>query len=221
MTEARFRAMLERKSDMEPPRVRLYLSGLDTYVHVSIPSRDYAVVYSDAPSKDNAFPLEINRIPYRLWSEIRLDEPVDPRYMRWQTLSRADTWLHTDPTPAASRKVRTDILPAVFAWLTSRQAQKYRTEGALYEARHALSRAQELFERAKVEMEKSRAEAERFRALLVTLEEEQAAHKVHTVGGKPIPPEGVPYGTTHDYDCPACQDTPFTASPRSETYWAS
>lgn len=44
---------------------------------------------------------------------------------------------------------------------------------------------------------------------------------VHTVRGKAIGPEGVPYGTTHDMDCPACQGTPFTASPRSETYWAS
>ncbi len=47
------------------------------------------------------------------------------------------------------------------------------------------------------------------------------AKPVHTVHGKAIGPEGVPYGTTHDMDCPACQDTPFTASPRSETYWAS
>jgi len=44
---------------------------------------------------------------------------------------------------------------------------------------------------------------------------------VHTVRGLPIGPEGVAYGTTHDMSCPACQDTPFTASPRSETYWAS
>jgi hypothetical protein len=44
---------------------------------------------------------------------------------------------------------------------------------------------------------------------------------VHTVRGKPIGPEGVPYGTTHDYECPACQGTSFTASPRSETYWSS
>lgn len=29
------------------------------------------------------------------------------------------------------------------------------------------------------------------------------------------------YGERHDMDCPACQDTPFTLSPRSETYWAS
>jgi hypothetical protein len=44
---------------------------------------------------------------------------------------------------------------------------------------------------------------------------------IHTVRGKPIGPEGAPYGTTHDMDCPSCQDTPFTASPRSETYWSS
>ena len=29
------------------------------------------------------------------------------------------------------------------------------------------------------------------------------------------------YGRTHDMDCPGCQDTPFTLSPRSETYWAT
>ena len=44
--------------------------------------------------------------------------------------------------------------------------------------------------------------------------------KRHTVNGK-TSDEGWAYGTTHDYDCPACQDTPFTASPRSETYWSS
>ena len=43
----------------------------------------------------------------------------------------------------------------------------------------------------------------------------------HTVGGKVIGPEGVPYGTTHDMLCPGCQGTSFTASPRSETYWSS
>ena len=47
--------------------------------------------------------------------------------------------------------------------------------------------------------------------------------KRHRVGGKPIPSTGVPYGTTHDNDCPGegCADVPFTLSPRSETYWAS
>ena len=25
----------------------------------------------------------------------------------------------------------------------------------------------------------------------------------------------------HTMDCPGCQDTPFTSSPRSETYWSS
>lgn len=29
------------------------------------------------------------------------------------------------------------------------------------------------------------------------------------------------YGERHDMDCPGCQDTPFTLSPRSETYWAT
>ncbi len=33
--------------------------------------------------------------------------------------------------------------------------------------------------------------------------------------------KGIPYGTTHDMDCPGCINTPFTASPRSETYWSS
>jgi len=44
---------------------------------------------------------------------------------------------------------------------------------------------------------------------------------LHTVRGEPIGPDGVPYGTTHDYDCPGCAGTAYTASPRSETYWAS
>ena len=44
---------------------------------------------------------------------------------------------------------------------------------------------------------------------------------VHTYRGQPIGPEGLPYGTPHDYDCPGCIDTPFTLSPRSETYWSS
>lgn len=43
----------------------------------------------------------------------------------------------------------------------------------------------------------------------------------HTVRGKPIGPEGVPYGTTHDMDCPGCAGTPYLLSPRSETYWSS
>lgn len=45
--------------------------------------------------------------------------------------------------------------------------------------------------------------------------------KTHTIAGKPVGPEGSPYGVTHDYDCPGCADIPFTASPRSETYWSS
>jgi hypothetical protein len=48
-----------------------------------------------------------------------------------------------------------------------------------------------------------------------------ASSASHTVRGKAIGSEGIPYGTTHDYDCPACATTSFTASPRSETYWAS
>lgn len=50
---------------------------------------------------------------------------------------------------------------------------------------------------------------------------------VHTRGGDVIGdpngkyPNGIQYGQTHDADCPGCKDTPFTASPRSETYWAS
>lgn len=43
----------------------------------------------------------------------------------------------------------------------------------------------------------------------------------HTVRGQTAGPEGWPYGTTHDMDCPGCQGTSFTASPRSETYWSS
>lgn len=44
---------------------------------------------------------------------------------------------------------------------------------------------------------------------------------IHTVRGEPIPPEGLPYGTLHDMDCPACKDKPFMLTPRSESYWAS
>lgn len=43
----------------------------------------------------------------------------------------------------------------------------------------------------------------------------------HTHRGEVIGLEGRPYGVTHDMDCPACQGTPFTLSPRSETYWSS
>ena len=42
---------------------------------------------------------------------------------------------------------------------------------------------------------------------------------VHTRNGKADGPWD--YGMTHDMDCPGCKDTPFTASPRSETYWSS
>lgn len=48
----------------------------------------------------------------------------------------------------------------------------------------------------------------------------QQEKPVHTVDGK-TSEDGWPYGTTHDYDCPGCVDTPFLASPRSETYWSS
>ena len=45
--------------------------------------------------------------------------------------------------------------------------------------------------------------------------------KDHTVrGGKPAAQFGA-YGVTHDMDCPGCEGTSFTASPRSETYWSS
>ena len=55
----------------------------------------------------------------------------------------------------------------------------------------------------------------------LTVAEPEPARPVHTVRGKVIGPEGSPYGVTHDSDCPGCIDTPFTASPRSETYWSS
>jgi uncharacterized CHY-type Zn-finger protein len=43
--------------------------------------------------------------------------------------------------------------------------------------------------------------------------EELEQHPLHTL--RP--------GSTmfHTMDCPGCQNTPFTASPRSETYWCS
>jgi hypothetical protein len=53
---------------------------------------------------------------------------------------------------------------------------------------------------------------------------------VHTIGRRPINHDVAPdhpdynpgeYGRTHDTDCPGCQNTSFTASPRSETYWSS
>lgn len=45
---------------------------------------------------------------------------------------------------------------------------------------------------------------------------------VHTIGGRPIGPDNPGhYGRTHDFNCPGCIDTPYTISPRSETYWAS
>lgn len=47
------------------------------------------------------------------------------------------------------------------------------------------------------------------------------ARVIHTIGNKPIGPEGAEYGVRHDYNCPGCINTPFTASPRSETYWAN
>jgi hypothetical protein len=44
----------------------------------------------------------------------------------------------------------------------------------------------------------------------------------HTVRGE-TSETGWPYGTTHDYDCPACiaMGLSFLTSPRSETYWCS
>ncbi len=49
------------------------------------------------------------------------------------------------------------------------------------------------------------------------------AFKAHTIEGKPINDDTNPgaYGRVHDMDCPGCINTPFTASPRSETYWSS
>ena len=46
--------------------------------------------------------------------------------------------------------------------------------------------------------------------------------QTHTIGGQPIGPDNPgEYGRTHDFKCPGCQSSSFTASPRSETYWAS
>ena len=42
----------------------------------------------------------------------------------------------------------------------------------------------------------------------------------HTVRGELIGLEGVPYGTTHDRDCPGC-DGPYGTTPRDEAYWSS
>lgn len=47
---------------------------------------------------------------------------------------------------------------------------------------------------------------------------------IHTIGGRMIGPDNPgAYGRTHDMNCPACvaSGTPYTASPRSETYWSS
>lgn len=56
----------------------------------------------------------------------------------------------------------------------------------------------------------------------IRIKQDQVLHRAprHTVRGQ-TSENGWPYGVTHDMDCPACQDTPFTLSPRSETYWAS
>lgn len=43
----------------------------------------------------------------------------------------------------------------------------------------------------------------------------------HTVRGVTAGPEGWAYGVTHDFDCPGCAGTSYTASPRSESYWSS
>jgi hypothetical protein len=67
-------------------------------------------------------------------------------------------------------------------------------------------------------------------AVQATMDEEErmlraqlaaAGFPVHKSRGKVIGPEGVPYGTTHDMDCPGCINTPFSASPRSEAYWSA
>jgi len=62
---------------------------------------------------------------------------------------------------------------------------------------------------------------ERYETARVALQDGDLA--VHTINGRPIDNETNPgtYGRTHDMDCPGCQGTSFTASPRSETYWAS
>ena len=41
--------------------------------------------------------------------------------------------------------------------------------------------------------------------------------------GQPIPLTGVPYGTTHDRDCPACEanGASWGCDPRSEAYWSA
>ena len=60
-------------------------------------------------------------------------------------------------------------------------------------------------------------------AQLAILEEVRAAETPkHTVRGQ-TSEDGWPYGTRHDVDCPAClaSGASFTASPRSESYWAS
>lgn len=51
----------------------------------------------------------------------------------------------------------------------------------------------------------------------------RAAQTPHTINGQTAEqaPDLFTYGHTHDMDCPGCAGTPFTASPRSETYWAS
>jgi hypothetical protein len=66
-----------------------------------------------------------------------------------------------------------------------------------------------------------------FAILTMVLDEQRARLPKHTRGGDVIGdpngkyPNGIQYGQTHDMDCPGCANTPFTASPRSETYWAS
>lgn len=44
---------------------------------------------------------------------------------------------------------------------------------------------------------------------------------VHTIRGRQIGREGVPYGTLHDRDCPSCKGAPYGTAPNSEAYWAS
>ena len=43
---------------------------------------------------------------------------------------------------------------------------------------------------------------------------------VHRSRGRIVGREGIPYGQTHDMDCPGCADTPSLLSPRSDTYWS-
>ena len=81
-----------------------------------------------------------------------------------------------------------------------------------------------------VTLEKRRPEYEAARTSFTFAEarawlalEEAKAGPVHTRMGKPIGPEGAPYGAVHDTNCPACValGRPWGADPRSDAYWSS